>query len=203
MNATFEQLVADQQTTVQGTHWAALINAWGCVRKDLDKAVQVFESIQSHPSTVRSHAKLPDAVVYEAMINVLVTLRRADLLPTYITKMASHGLHMTAYIANLLIKGYAASGDIERSREIFESLSDPPEGVAAPNNHAPHDSEAATPNVVPAGAPVYREVRVWLLELDSDADRYILAVNMGSHGSRGTRQRQSCTSSGTIRESTC
>ena len=187
MNATFEQLVADPQTTVQGTHWAALINAWGCVRKDLDKAVQVFESIQSHPSTKRSRSKLPDAVVYEAMINVLVTLRRADLLPTYVAKMASHGLHMTAYIANLLIKGYAASGDIERSREIFESLADPPEGVAAPNNHAPHDSEASTPTAVPAGAPVYREVRVCLLELVSDTDRYISAVNMGSHGSRRTR----------------
>lgn len=155
----FEKLIADPNVPVQGTHWAALINAWGCVRKDLNKAVEIFESIRDHPSTRQSRAMFPDAVIFEALINVLVTLRRADLLPIYTAKMSTYGVHMTAYIANLLIKGFAASGDIARAREIFEGLSDPPEGVAAPNNHAPHDSEVVAPNAVPASAPVYREVR--------------------------------------------
>lgn len=160
MGEAFNSLVADAQVPVQGTHWAALINAWGCVRKDLDKAVGIFDSIKEHPSTKSSQSQLPDAVVFEALMNVLVTLRRSDLIPVYSEKMASYGVHMTAYIANLLIKGYAATGDIEKAREIFEGLADPPEGVAAPNNHAPHDNEPVTATVVPTTAPVYREVSI-------------------------------------------
>lgn len=160
MQQTFDTMVADRRVEVQGTHWAALINAWGCVRKDLDKAISIFESIQMHPASRNSRTSLPDAVVFEALMNVIVTVRRADLIPAYLEKMQSYGIRMTAYIANLVIKGFAAAGDIEKSREIFESLVDPPEGVAAPGNHASH-SEAATSNgLVPTGAPVYREVSI-------------------------------------------
>lgn len=191
MIETFEKLIADPNVPVQGTHWAALINAWGCVRKDLNKAVEIFESIRDHPSTRRSHANLPDAVIFEALINVLVTLRRADLLPIYTAKMSTYGVHMTAYIANLLIKGFAASGDVARAREIFEGLSDPPEGVAAPNNHAPHDSEVVAPNAVPASAPVYREVcsrSISLVCIGTDFTGS--AIDVGSYGPCGIGQRQ-------------
>jgi len=61
-------------------------------------------------------------------------------------------VHMTAYIANFLIKGYANVGDIGRAREIFESLVDPPLGVAAPNTHV---VESAEINIM---EPLYREV---------------------------------------------
>jgi hypothetical protein len=44
-----------------------------------------------------------------------------------------------------------------RAREIFESLADPPFGVAAPNNHASH--HAAEPTEVSVSDLVYREVR--------------------------------------------
>ena len=160
MQKVFDDLVADRHVQVQGTHWAALINAWGCVRKDLDKAISIFNSIPAHPSTRRSGSQLPDAVTFEALFNVLVTHRRTDLFSPYIEKLASHNIHMTAYIANLLIKGYAAVGDIDKAREVFEGLADPPEGVAAPNNHAPHDGESASNAAVPVDAPVYREVRL-------------------------------------------
>ena len=158
MEKVFEQLVADRSVSVQGTHWAALINAWGCVQKDLDKALAIFDSIATHPSTKQSSTPMPDAVVYEALINTLVTVRRMDLVPMYLERLQSGGVHMTAYIANLLIKGYASVNEIERSREIFESLQDPQEGVAAPHNHAPHQNKQSNVLSVPAGTPVYREV---------------------------------------------
>ena len=158
MEKVFEQLVADRSVSVQGTHWAALINAWGCVQKDLDKALAIFDSIATHPSTKQSSTPMPDAVVYEALINTLVTVRRMDLVPMYLERLQSSGVHMTAYIANLLIKGYASVNEIERSREIFESLQDPQEGVAAPHNHAPHQNKQSNVLSVPAGTPVYREV---------------------------------------------
>ncbi len=163
MEDVFNRLLNDPSLAVLGTHWAALINAWGCVRKDLDKAIQIFDSIPDHPSTQQSGARLPDAVVFEALINVLVTLRRTDLTPVYTSKLSSYGIHMTAYIANLLIKGYATAGDIDQARQIFESLSDPPEGVAAPNNHAPHENATPSTNNGLANSPVYREVSSYII----------------------------------------
>lgn len=160
MERIFDQVTSGPRPLIQGTHWASIINSWGCVQKDLDRAVSTFEMIATHPSTQQSGLVLPDAVVFEALINVLVTLRRTDLLPTYVDRLASHGIHMTAYIANLLIKGYASVGDIERSREIFEGLVDPPEGMAAIYNHAPHDGAADKPPVS-VGDPVYREPSTW------------------------------------------
>jgi pentatricopeptide repeat protein len=103
-----------------------------------------------------SRTRLPDAVAFEALINVLVTLRRTDLVPTYLERLQRSGVHMTAYIANLLIRGYAAAGDIEQARVVFESLANPPVGVAAPNNHAPHDT--SVPRRISPNEFVYREV---------------------------------------------
>ncbi|KAI9466556.1 hypothetical protein BJY52DRAFT_1232789 [Lactarius psammicola] len=159
MEKMFSQLVKDKTVTVQGSHWAALINAHGCVGRDLDKAIAVFNSIEKHPSTITSGLHLPDAVAFEALINVLVTLRRTDLVPEYFDRLQRSGVHMTAYIANLLIRGYAAAGDIEQARLVFESLADPPVGVAAPNNHAPHD--IAAPPRISHNELVYREPSTW------------------------------------------
>ena len=158
MEEIFEHLTQGSKPMVQSTHWASLINSWGCVQKDLDKALAVFDSISTHPSTKLTGAALPDAVVFEALINVLVTLRRTDLIPTYVERLSSYRIHMTAYIANLLIKGYAAGGDIDSARGVFERLVDPPEGMAALHNHAPHDTDVRNVPQVPEGSPVYREV---------------------------------------------
>ncbi|KAL5530781.1 hypothetical protein ACEPAF_7039 [Sanghuangporus sanghuang] len=159
MEDVFLKLSADRNVQVQGVHWAALINAWGCVQKDLNKSISIFDSIASHPTTHRSGLVLPDAIVYESMINVLVTLRRTDLISAYLERLRNSGIHMTAYIANLLIKGYATAGDLVRAREVFESLQDPPVGQAAPNNHVPHSNAGQL--AVPPTAPVYREPSTW------------------------------------------
>ncbi|KAH8105422.1 hypothetical protein BXZ70DRAFT_525117 [Cristinia sonorae] len=156
MEQTFQTLEKDRTVSIAGTHWASLINAYGCAKKDLDKAISIFNSIASHRSSLSSH--LPDAICFEALFNVLVTLKRMDLIPQFLEKLSQSNIHMTAYIANLLIKGHAANGDIEQARAVFESLVDPPEGVAAPNNHAAHDSPVQT---VPPTAPVYREPSTW------------------------------------------
>ncbi|KAK2459484.1 hypothetical protein APHAL10511_008499 [Amanita phalloides] len=161
MEQVFASLKHDPSVAVQGVHFASLINAYGCVCKDLDKAISIFESIPSHP-----RAQSADAVVYEAMINAFVAHKRTDLIPEYVNKMKERGVNMTAYIANFLIKGYANVGDLEQARAIFEGLADPAQGVAASGNHVPH-SDAVTNG---AGAVedksngarlVYREPSTW------------------------------------------
>lgn len=152
MEGIFKELQQNKSVEITGAHFASLINAYGCVSKDLDKALSVFETMHRMP-----RAPSPDAVVFEAVINVVVAHKRTDLIPVYISKMIESGVHMTAYIANFLIKGYANVGDMEQARTVFESLTDPPTGVAAPNNHVPHSPGASLD--VPVMEPVYREVR--------------------------------------------
>ncbi|KAJ7039922.1 hypothetical protein C8F04DRAFT_282756 [Mycena alexandri] len=154
MEQVWEALQADPSVEIQGNHFASLINAYGCVQRDLDKAIAVFNAIPNYP-----HAPARDALVFEAMINALVAHRRTDLMPEYISLMQREGVHMTAYIANFLIKGYADVGDMGQARAIFEALVDPPSGVAAVNNHAPH--EPGMSPVVDPMEPVYREPSTW------------------------------------------
>jgi pentatricopeptide repeat protein len=151
----FLRLQSDPQVQINGTHWAALITAHGCSAKDLNKALEIFESIPSHPSSSRANPALPDALVYEGLMSVLVTLQRADLLPVYLDKMVAANVRPTAYVYNLLIKGYATM-DIELARRTFEELQDPPVGVAAPNNHAGSPTAGVSPEVA-----VYREPSTW------------------------------------------
>lgn len=152
---TFQQLAQRTDLTVQGPHWASLITAWGCSCKDIDRAKAIFDSIESHPTTKKSGTKLPDAQAYEALINVLVSNHRFELIPAQLKRLQASGLHMTAYIANVVIRGHAASGQIELARQLFESLEDPPAGMAAVYNHHVPDEE------VSPDAPVYREPSTW------------------------------------------
>jgi hypothetical protein len=159
MDDVFRALTGDHRVAVTGVHWASLINAYGCAAKDLDRALQIFESIPDHYAGLESGRRrpaerCPDALAFEALFNVLVAHRRADLLPKYTQHMRDLNVHMTAYIANTLIKGYSFA-DMDKAREVFEGLVDPPFGVAALHNHVPH---RPAPHVG-ANALVYREVR--------------------------------------------
>ena len=178
MEKVFQDLQAKPDVRLNTGHFASLINAYGCVAKDFDKAISVFQSIPDYPE-----APPMDPIVFEAVINVLVAHRRTDLLPVYVSKMNEAGVHMTAYIANLLIKGYANMGDMDQARSIFESLRDPPSGMAAPHNHVPHGP--AVLSDVHIMDVVYREVRtnlfIYFLIFKLNVFSFI-AINMGSHG---------------------
>ncbi|KAG9103029.1 hypothetical protein FRC06_000430 [Ceratobasidium sp. 370] len=155
MEDVFKRLQQDRHVSVQGAHWAALINAYGCAAHDLDRALSTFDRIPAHAQ--------PDAVAFEALFNAIVMHHRVDLVPAYLERMSVAGVHMTAYISNLLIKGYAAAGQLERARGVFDAMNDPPVGLAAVHNHPghthAHGSEGGT--VVPVGAPVFREPSTW------------------------------------------
>ena len=164
MEEIFQRVIGSPDTEVQGTHWAAMINAYGCAGKDLNRAIGIFESIEKHPSTARAKTSLPDAVVYEALFTVLSAHRRPDLIRAYLQRLRSSHVHPTAYVANAAIKGYAAAGDLESARAMFESMEDPPIGIAAPHNRPPHEPQRL-PNEVPPQAPIYREVKSELSHL--------------------------------------
>ncbi|KAF8760291.1 Pentacotripeptide-repeat region of PRORP [Rhizoctonia solani] len=142
MEDVFKRLQQDRSVSVQGAHWAALINAYGCAAHDLDRALAKFDNIPAHAQ--------PDAVAYEALFNVIVMHHRVDLVPQYLERMNNAGVHMTAYIANLLIKGYATAGHLERARGVFDSMIDPPVGLAAVHNHPGHSGQDGIKHDVPS-----------------------------------------------------
>jgi pentatricopeptide repeat protein len=104
--------------------------------------------------------RLPDAVCYEALFNVFLVFKRADLLPAYLQRMKDEKVHMTAYVVNTLMKVYASAGDIQAARDLFESLVDPAPGLAGLYNHpnSPHGSNGgkAQDNLMVDGR-IYRE----------------------------------------------
>lgn len=159
MEAIFDRVKRDPNVDMQGAHYASIINAYGCIQRDLEKALSIFDSIPL-PST-RTNYSVLDAVVFESIINAIISHRRMDLVPEYINKMVNAGIHMTAYIANFVIRGYANIGEMEKARELFEGMVDPPTGVAAPHNHAPHNP--TDEKLVGTGEPIYREVCVIVL----------------------------------------
>lgn len=194
---------------VEGLHWATLINCHGAVNKgplsyrahfdggtsltlarrhaDLDTALQVFDTIAEHnaPELPFGQRGLPDAVCWEAIFNVILIHRRFDLLVTYIDRLAASGLQATTYIQNVLIRALATEGNIEKARELFESMTDPPmgtylsssflftwfstltdfpsyspcrsAGIAAPHAHPNRKSRAKPAASVPPPGVVHRE----------------------------------------------
>ncbi|BGP23924.1 pentatricopeptide repeat protein [Rhodotorula toruloides] len=157
----FAQLVRDRGVTVNGSHWASLITAYGVSAKDLDRAQAIFDSISHHPSTRRNpNGRLPDAVVYEALLNACIANDRHELVDQYLERMRAEGVRMTAYVANALIKAYAERGAFQRARNVFAAMADPPAGVASIGNH-PNDRQPKNSRLVNAQAsvdePTYRE----------------------------------------------
>ncbi|WWC99050.1 hypothetical protein V866_005944 [Kwoniella sp. B9012] len=153
MENVFAQIQQDRNVKVQGTHWASLITAYGIHGGNLEKSKEIFESISSNG--------IREAVVWEAMLNVLSQKGSVEDLESTREKMVKSGVQPTAYVYNALINGYSRSGDIQRAREVFDSMGDSISGVAAPNNHPTllTSSGHVKPNTqteIPTGV-VYRE----------------------------------------------
>lgn len=171
MQDVFDRACRDRNVQINGAHWSTLIGVKGCIEKDLEGTLKLFDSIRTHPSTGSSLSGrvapliLPDAVCYEALFNVLLAFKRIDLVPTYTQRMTSEGVHMTAYVVNTLMKAHASCGDIQAARELFESLVDPAPGQAAAFNHPAQGGAAARSSVQgvagKVGDPVYREPSSW------------------------------------------
>lgn len=161
MERTFADLCSDRSVRVQGTHWASLITAYGISSGDVDKALEVFEVIPTHPTTSTSTSRqtpMDEPVVWEAVLNVLATRGTVDQMESMRSRMTQSGVRPTAYVYNVLISGYARHGRIEAAREVFESMGDTYQGVSAPNNHPTlHTSGGHLKPSSSAGEGVYRE----------------------------------------------
>lgn len=101
----FAELVEAEGVTVNAWHWASLIRAHGVLGKDLDRAQSIFESINYHvTSQSNPESRLPDAVVYEAILNACTANGRYDLVDQYLDRMREEGVRLAAHLAESLFE---------------------------------------------------------------------------------------------------
>ena len=99
MEDVFGRLVNDSKVPVTGVHWSSLLNAHGVAGRNLERAMQIFDSIAAHPSSAaarKNGTAMPDAICYETMINVLLANERPDLVEQYLHRMQSEHVRPTA-----------------------------------------------------------------------------------------------------------
>ena len=122
MQTVFNNLCNDSRVSVAGTHWASMIHATGNVAGNAQDAVDMFESIPTHPSNKKGGPIEP--VCWEALMSVLAQHKMVTEMESYRARMTEQGIRATAYVYNMLIKGYGNVGQIENSRAVFESMGD-------------------------------------------------------------------------------
>lgn len=114
-----ERVLADMQATgVQpdAVHYASLIHAKGCVQHDLPAARKVFDSVLAD-RRVRLQACL-----YQALFEAMVATNRVADTEEVVSGMKQRSVEMTAYIANTLIQGWAAEGNVAKAKTIYDSI---------------------------------------------------------------------------------
>ncbi|KAL1962882.1 hypothetical protein VTN77DRAFT_9060 [Rasamsonia byssochlamydoides] len=100
----------------EAVHYASLIHARGCVLHDMAGAREVFDSVIANPE-VR-----PQPCLYQALFEAMVANHQVASTDELIKDMESRGVEMTPYIANTLIHGWAAEGNIDKARAVYDSI---------------------------------------------------------------------------------
>ena len=100
----------------EAVHYASLIHAKGCVAHDMVGARAIFDSV------LASREVKPQACLYQALFEAMVANHVVKETQPVLQDMAVRGVDMTAYIANQLIHGWTAEGNLSTAVKIYEGL---------------------------------------------------------------------------------
>lgn len=100
----------------EAVHYASLIHAKGCVMHDLDAALDVFQSV------VSNHKVRLQPCLYQALLEAMVANHQVAQTEAIVKDMADRRVEMTAYIANTLIHGWAAAGNVAKAKAVYDSV---------------------------------------------------------------------------------
>lgn len=98
-------------------HFASLIHARGCVLHDMEGARSVFDTAMADP-TIPANACL-----FQALFEAMVANHKVRDAEPVLETMRAKRIDMTPYIANTLIHGWAAEGDIAKAMAVYSSVS--------------------------------------------------------------------------------
>ncbi|KLJ08425.1 hypothetical protein EMPG_16141 [Blastomyces silverae] len=100
----------------EAVHFAALIHAKGCVMHDMDGARKIFDSVISN-----RHVQ-PQPCLYQALFEAMVANHQVSATAELLKHMVSRKVEMTPYIANTLIHGWAADGNIANALSVYNGI---------------------------------------------------------------------------------
>ncbi|EEP75848.1 conserved hypothetical protein [Uncinocarpus reesii 1704] len=100
----------------EGVHYASLVHAKGCVLHDMEGARRTFDS------ALASGAAKPQPCLYQALFEAMVANHNVADTPALLKDMKARGVEMTPYIANTLIHGWAAEGNVANAKDVYESI---------------------------------------------------------------------------------
>ncbi|KAL4928734.1 pentatricopeptide repeat protein [Aspergillus undulatus] len=100
----------------EAVHYASLIHAKGCVMRDMEAAHNVFKTAVSNPKVQ------VQPCLYQALLESMVANRQVAQTESIVEDMAKRRVEMTAYIANTLIHGWAAEGNVNKANAIYNSV---------------------------------------------------------------------------------
>ena len=104
----------------EATHFASLIHAKGCVHSDMPGALHTFESALRQTS--------PHAALYQALFESFAANHDIAASGPHLAHMRAHGVKMTPYIANALIKGWSSEkatpkgADVDKAKSYYDAL---------------------------------------------------------------------------------
>ncbi|KAL3476085.1 hypothetical protein BJX99DRAFT_247097 [Aspergillus californicus] len=100
----------------EAVHYASLIHANGCVMRDMEAAHTVFKSAISNS---KMHVQ---PCLYQALLESMVANRQVSQTEAIVEDMVKRRVEMTAYIANTLIHGWAAEGNVQKAKTVYNSI---------------------------------------------------------------------------------
>lgn len=100
----------------EAVHYASLIHAKGCVVHDMAGARAVFDSVLS------TRQIQPQPCLYQALFESMVANHQVNETGALLRDMASQNVEMTPYIANTLIHGWAAEGNLSNAQSIYDGI---------------------------------------------------------------------------------
>ena len=100
----------------EAVHYASLIHAKGCVAHDMAGARALFDSV------LAAREVKPQACLYQALFEAMVANHVVKDTESVLKDMAARGVDMTAYIANQLIHGWTADGNLATAVKIYDGL---------------------------------------------------------------------------------
>ncbi|EDN03084.1 conserved hypothetical protein [Histoplasma mississippiense (nom. inval.)] len=100
----------------EAVHFASLIHAKGCVMHDMDGARKIFDSV------ISSRHVQPQPCLYQALFEAMVANHQVSATAELLKHMVSRNVEMTPYIANTLIRGWAADGNIANALSVYNGI---------------------------------------------------------------------------------
>ena len=100
----------------EAVHYGSLIHAKGCVMHDMASARATFDSVLSN-GTIR-----PTDTLYQNLFEAMVANHQVPDTSRVLEDMTARNVPLTPYIANTLIHGWAAEGNVEKAKSIYDSL---------------------------------------------------------------------------------